>query len=1548
MGFAGSQHINGGAGDDYLYGGTGDDYISGGSGDDLIDGGDRKTDLAADGYDTADYSVGDMDVAPLHGVTVDIDTSVVRDVDKMDGLTPIIVSDDGYGSRDRLFSIEQIILSKYDDTVKVGPGFEDLLKSLERIDGGEGRNTLDLTKISKDITFNNNKIEGYKTEFDNFTVLKADPGNVTVVLRGDDAKSWQEVDFGSGNDTIDSDVRGLKINFGNGDNTVEHAGYGTIVNFGSGKNTYKLSTNNVLLNGLDANDVIMNGNDVLHGAVGSANSETGWVTNAVNGIRYGINIVGDLVIRDTEGNTTYVSNYHGGPDVSLSQQTAGIFIGIGKVWVEKLMEISRPFNETIGTTFKAGNALFYTMTGMKAFPADPLVLDLNGDGFNLTAVSSAAPMFDVFGTGFSVRTGWVQPSDGILAIDKNGNGNIDDVGELIGGETGNGFAALARYDANGDGVIDANDAVYSQLRVWQDANGNAVVDPGELKTLSDLGIASINVSSTPQAGASAAGNTIEATGTFTWANGTTGAVGDVVLSTDPFHSEYKGDKSVSAAAAAKPDLKGYGTLTDLRVAMTLDPTLIDVVAATLPSLNIPSLPELRLAVQPILDAWARAVKLPDANGVLQVRDPSTGHQDMLLLMKSDAFGHVTVVDFIYSYTNGNGHLVYGFVSGAPVKDQAGNTIEEPTYQQVLASPLPAEASWQTVKADQFGFIERYTGQPVPTFSTDTQQERQAALASLSSYVTAGWTAISLEAVRLSMQSSLAQYFPGIVYDTASNSFHATTDQQLSPMYEAIFRAAPTDAAGATTWLSNWKPIIDVVLGDFARGEGLTVNYAYEFTSMVRAYESVGLPLSIEQAAETLGVPSGQIVEGGSLINGGTDNPYIYYLHGGDQAVTTTSNAPDNFVMGGAFGHVVINADRSGGGEDDLLRFTNVKSTDVTAVRDGIDLVLSVNGTNEQIRIVGEFIGVKPGLTGGNLNDKMGVQQIAFSDGVVWDKPDISWATWHPNSTAISLLGTMDMDILDGGQGTDQYLSGGDGGDVYVWGRGSGHDTVDDRMTWILNTSPDYVKFGPGVTLSDLTWSRQTDSNDLTIGIKGAGDTLTIKDQFAPDYGVLGPMWLNRIEDFSFDDGTLLSWENVIQLMDQQSYGKPAIYGFSYDDDLDGGPGVHWLSGGNENDTYHFDFGYNYDVVQDGSTNILGGSDDTIEFGSSVRPQDVTFSLLEGTKDLVITLSDGSTMVVKGEFSIDIFAISWNRIENFKFADGTVITFDQLRQQLLDAQKASGSPVLRGTDLPDVMDGGGGNQYLAGGSSDDTYVFGHGYGHDTIDDQGGAVSFKSDVSVDDVEWSKLGNDLVIKLKGSNDSLTILGEFGGNSGSSAVTSFQFADGTSLSGDDVYAKVLQGTAHDDTLNATHTDIHAGIGHPPVQGGPGDDVIIGGGGDTIAFNAGDGRDVVADALYFGAANTIDFGAAITPDMVQVHQLGTSMIFTFAGTNDRIAYVDNQTSGFPLSSIVFADGTTWSPTDIQSRMQAGTTLTANQSSGGVEYDYSLSQGYAVATPSSG
>jgi hypothetical protein len=158
---------------------------------------------------------------------------------------------------------------------------------------------------------------------------------------------------------------------------------------------------------------------------------------------------------------------------------------------------SRSF--TVSVTDAAGNTGSATST-LNVNAATPLLLDLNGDGIHTVGLS-AGVVFDINANGTPHRTGWSDGKDGLLVLDLNGDGVINDGRELFGSGTrlpngtqaANGYAALAQYDANHDGVIDANDAVFTNLKVWVDANTDGITEAGELKTLAELGIASFNL-----------------------------------------------------------------------------------------------------------------------------------------------------------------------------------------------------------------------------------------------------------------------------------------------------------------------------------------------------------------------------------------------------------------------------------------------------------------------------------------------------------------------------------------------------------------------------------------------------------------------------------------------------------------------------------------------------------------------------------------------------------------------------------------------------------------------------------------------------------------------------------------------------------------------------------------------------------------------------------------------------------------------------------------------------------------------------------------------
>lgn len=94
---------------------------------------------------------------------------------------------------------------------------------------------------------------------------------------------------------------------------------------------------------------------------------------------------------------------------------------------------------------------------------DPLVINLDS---NIGSVSDQKFMFDLDSDGKEEEISFVEKGSGFLALDKNGDGKINDGSELFGTKSGDGFADLAKYDEDGNGWIDESDAVFNDLRIW--------------------------------------------------------------------------------------------------------------------------------------------------------------------------------------------------------------------------------------------------------------------------------------------------------------------------------------------------------------------------------------------------------------------------------------------------------------------------------------------------------------------------------------------------------------------------------------------------------------------------------------------------------------------------------------------------------------------------------------------------------------------------------------------------------------------------------------------------------------------------------------------------------------------------------------------------------------------------------------------------------------------------------------------------------------------------------------------------------------------------
>ncbi|MEO5351311.1 MAG: hypothetical protein H7836_16965, partial [Magnetococcus sp. YQC-3] len=226
---------------------------------------------------------------------------------------------------------------------------------------------------------------------------------------------------------------------------------------------------------------------------------------------------------------------------------------------------------------------------------DPLALDLDGDGIETTSTRDGTIiLFDHDGDGVKSGTGWLRPDDGWLVLDRDGNGSIDSGRELFGVDTlksngqlaRDGFDALRDLDDNQDGMMNAADVDFANMRIWRDLNQDGISQAEELTTLNDNHIISIGLNATATRTTLSNGNVQTAVGSFTLSdgsNGSTGTVGEseegtvanLDLLTDTFYRRFADQIPLTEQAMALPELRGSGRVRDLSEAISLSPDLGD-------------------------------------------------------------------------------------------------------------------------------------------------------------------------------------------------------------------------------------------------------------------------------------------------------------------------------------------------------------------------------------------------------------------------------------------------------------------------------------------------------------------------------------------------------------------------------------------------------------------------------------------------------------------------------------------------------------------------------------------------------------------------------------------------------------------------------------------------------------------------------------------------------------------------------------------------------------------------------------------------------------
>lgn len=267
----------------------------------------------------------------------------------------------------------------------------------------------------------------------------------------------------------------------------------------------------------------------------------------------------DFLYRDGNGMLGWNGGY--GALQEYAFERGGLDIWGGNSWqsefnqkMERLLDSANSMQVFIDSDFgRANNALGGQASAISGKAAEtaqtaeeafseltPLAFDLSGNGIQTRSIFDGVKGFEFIPGEVGAYHGWLDSNSGFLALDRNGNGSIDDGTELFGGPTEDGFTALRRLDSNLDGRIDEADVLFDKLLVWQDKNQDATSDAGELMSLQDASIQSISLEQVESVyRPDKNGNTIKWVSEYTLSSGETREIADVY---------FRYSKPVSAAS----------------------------------------------------------------------------------------------------------------------------------------------------------------------------------------------------------------------------------------------------------------------------------------------------------------------------------------------------------------------------------------------------------------------------------------------------------------------------------------------------------------------------------------------------------------------------------------------------------------------------------------------------------------------------------------------------------------------------------------------------------------------------------------------------------------------------------------------------------------------------------------------------------------------------------------------------------------------------------------------------------------------------------------
>ncbi|CAH2895882.1 MAG: Alkaline phosphatase (EC [uncultured Paraburkholderia sp.] len=479
-----------------------------------------------------------------------------------------------------------------------------------------------------------------------------------------------------------------------------------------------------------------------------------------------------------------------------------------------------------------------------------------------------------------------------------------------------------------------------------------------------------------------------------------------------------------------------------------------------------------------------------------------------------------------------------------------------------------------------------------------------------------------------------------------------------------------------------------------------------------------------------------------------------------------------------------------------------------------------------------------------------------------------------------------------------------GQDVFHYAAGDG--VVEIRENDPNSSKPaNTLQFGPGIYPSSIR-AKVLGNGDMVLTDGVTGDQITLTGEIR-DGGT-------GVQFVRFEDGTTWTRYQLIQVAAVcGTAGNDTLSGTSSAEVFDGKGGNDFVRGGGGGDTFLFDSGYGKLEISEADN----GSDphNVLAFGPGVSASSVS---VRTNSNSGIVLTDG---ISGDQITLDMAMLLYNNgVQAVRFVDNTVWTQQQLLRMATTG--TAGNDMIYGTSNAEVFDGNGGNDYVQGGGGGDTFVFNAGYGKLEISEfdsgktphnvlqLGGGISASSVAVKGSANFSIVLTDGIAGDQITVDSMMYGGAYG-------VQTVQFADGTTLSRNQLFQKAATGTTGDDKLYGASNGV-------TFDGKGGNDYIQSqGGGDTFTFNAGYGKlEISEDDTGSAPHNVLQLGAGISASSVTVASGSNSSIVLKDGiAGDQITLDSFRTSSaYGVQTVQFADGTTWSR---QQLLQIATPLTA-------------------------